>query len=278
MTRQFAAVSEHDILKYLRIPDDELPPLTVILGPCRSGTTALLRAAAATGHRAYFQPLKRIIRQLSVGGSATQFELPPSGDRIVIKETFGPFLLVEARFDPVMLLTARGYPKELITVLVMVREPGQMYLSWQRLYRSSREFGGVDVRVYSAAVRHTLACYQAACDAGITATAFVPDGMAEAGEHVVLAAIFQRCGLRFGPEAVDWQASGQQLDSVIERDSEPEPFRVPGALDTIRRSAGYRLLPPPSAEMSDTMPTEVIALRGTYDMFRAQCAADLFDS
>ncbi|MFE1408311.1 hypothetical protein ACFW5D_32785 [Streptomyces sp. NPDC058770] len=73
---------------------DRLPPLTVVAGPCRSGTTDLLRAAAVTGHPAYFQPLKSLIRN-AMAGEEARFELRTVGLHeasgvLESLETYGP--------------------------------------------------------------------------------------------------------------------------------------------------------------------------------------------
>ncbi|MFD2837084.1 hypothetical protein ACFS3C_12375 [Azotobacter vinelandii] len=76
--------------------------LVLIAGPCRSGTTFCF----STPYRivtslVFFQPLKHQIRcELSGTSSEMKFE-HYVGNRIVIKEAFGPYSLEEAGYDPV---------------------------------------------------------------------------------------------------------------------------------------------------------------------------------
>ncbi|MER6501713.1 hypothetical protein ABT218_20520 [Streptomyces sp. NPDC001455] len=76
----------------------------------------MLRAAAVTGHPAYFQPLKSLIRN-AMAGEEARFELRPSSIPAVLKETFGPFFMGGAEFDPVAIFRSRGYPESKLSLL-----------------------------------------------------------------------------------------------------------------------------------------------------------------
>jgi hypothetical protein len=275
MTQTFAPVTDRDIVPRIRLSRPEkCPPLTLIVGPCRSGTTAVLRAAAATGHRAYFQPVKRILRQASVG-RPEDFVVDPGTERIVVKETFGPFLPAEARFDPVALLAAAGYPVERVNLVVLLRHPVDTYLSWQRLYRAGPLSTDVDTSVFVTAFRHTVRVYE---DARVPVTAFVPDGITMLDEATALANLFHRTGLAYGPAAVAWHThAARPLDELIERQPEPDEFRAPGALDGVRGADRYRFIARGTGAAGTGVPDEVLALQGEYDRFRQRCAVDLND-
>lgn len=274
-TATFRAVSESDVLDRIRLPPpDDCPPLTLLLGPCRSGTTALLRAAAAAGNIAYFQPIKRMIRCALVGDHGV-LTVRPGVAPIVIKETFGPFLKTEALFDPLRILVRRGYPQDRISVVVVLRDALAMYRSWSTLHLLNPRFGTVDTDVYVAAWWNAVDCYWRARTAGVASTAFVPDGFDGTTDRKgILAALFDRCGLVFGPEAVDWSAADRSLDESIEREPEPDLFLARGALATVRSSTRYQLLRRDSADVAG-IPEEVLRLRDAYEEFRASCLTDL---
>jgi hypothetical protein len=257
----------------IRLPAaDECPGATLIVGPCRSGTTALLRAAAATGHRAYFQPVKRLIRKELVGEQAT-FEIEPSPHRVVIKETLGPFVHEEATFDPVRLLAAAGYPIVRADIVVVMRQPVSLYRSWERLYGVNSHLGPLNLDVFVTAFEHSISLYHAARASGLTATAFTPDAFAGADPARVVAALFARHNLRYDRRAVEWGADAPPLDRLMVKEPEPEIFRCPGALNGVRHSIGYRLVD--TGPDVTAHPARVAELVPRYETFRQHSAIDL---
>ncbi|MFF2328376.1 MULTISPECIES: hypothetical protein [unclassified Streptomyces] len=254
---------------------DRLPPLTVVAGPCRSGTTALLRAAAATGHPAYFQPLKRLIRK-AMAGEEARFALPPGPGPAVLKETFGPFVIGEAAFDPVSILRSRGYPESKLSLIVTLRHPVDLYHSWKRLHEANSRFDGLDTGIFVAAFRQGLRVHRQACDSGLVVTAFATDGLADRTPASVLAALFARHGLEYAERAVDWRhGRTETLDASIVRGTDPEVFRATGSLDGVRRSTAYRLSGPTAVPDTTDVPDPVAELVPAYETFTARSRVDL---
>lgn len=270
-----------------RVPDAEtadrielagpgrLPPLTVVAGPCRSGTTALLRAAAATGHPAYFQPLKRLIRN-AMTGEESRFRLRSGASPAVLKETFGPFVAGETEFDPVAILRSRGYPDSKLSLIVTLRHPVDLYHSWERLYEANAHVDGVDSHLFVTAFRQGLKVHHQACDSGLLVTAFATDALADRTPASVLAALFARHGLRYTDGAAEWSdGRAEALDTSIIREAEPEVFRAAGSLDGVRRSHAYVLGAPKAAPGGAEVPQCVAELVPAYETFMARSRVDL---
>lgn len=268
-----ARLHDDAIAAQIRVPDPEqCPPLTLIVGPCRSGTTALLRAAAAAGHRSYFQPLKQLIRK-RLAGETTEFTVAPGREPVILKETFGPFVAEEAAFDPVELLCSRGYPPERLNVIATFRHPVDMYLSTERLVSANDSFTGLETGVFVAAFAQTVAVYERARARGIVTTAFVVDGYPDLEPRDVLRTLFARHGLTYTDDAVDWAAN--RLDDLIPKDTAPAMFHAPGGLNGVRTSAGYRLERPRHTGSPADTPAGVAGLFAEYERMLTRSALDL---
>jgi hypothetical protein len=272
----FDRVSEAEIRDCVRLPRrTDLPALTVVAGPCRSGTTALQRAAAATGHPSYFQPLKRLIRSAMVGQDA-QFTLWPAAGPVVLKETFGPFVIGEVEFDPLGILRRCGYPISMLSLIITLRHPVDLFHSWQRLYGANGRFGAPSPDLFVAAFRHTLDVHQWARDSGHRVTAFAVDSLSNKEPESVLSTLFARHGLDYTSAAVDWTgASGGRLDELIIREPEPAVFRASGSLDGVRHATNYSLHGRQCGTLIRKVPDRVVELAVMYECFVAQCLNDL---
>ncbi|MET9381010.1 hypothetical protein ABZY09_07930 [Streptomyces sp. NPDC002928] len=269
------SVADEEIGAHVHLPRGrEFAELTLVIGPCRSGSTAVLRAAAATGHTAHFQPFKRLIRRTLLGEEA-RFALPSGPGRGVLKETFGPFLLAESAFDPVTILSGLGYPSHLLNLIVTLRHPVDMYLSWERLHRANDRFGGTDTEVFVAAFRHTLDLHRRARDSGLRVTAFAADALSDSKPEDVLPVLFARHGLAYSSAAVRWPTAPGVLDASMVREPEPELFRAPGALDGVRRAAAFAFRAPRAGGAANGVPHQVTELIDEYQRFAAQTIEDL---
>src|SRR3989344_735260 len=86
------------------------PRLIVIVGPCRTGTTALANVFSKAGLTVYMQPVKSAGR-----AKESKQEIIPWRMKeeyiAVVKETLGAKIEAEF-FDPVEILLNLGYPKE----------------------------------------------------------------------------------------------------------------------------------------------------------------------
>jgi hypothetical protein len=64
--------------------------IILTIAPCRSGTTAMLRAFGALGIESYLQPLKNLLRWQAVGEERVWCP-GGTGRTLFIKETLGSF-------------------------------------------------------------------------------------------------------------------------------------------------------------------------------------------
>ncbi|GLK61749.1 MULTISPECIES: hypothetical protein [Azotobacter] len=126
--------------------------LVLIAGPCRSGTTFVFNALSHSDFIGVFQPLKHQIRcELSGTSSEMKFE-HYVGNRIVIKEAFGPYSLEEAGYDPVQKAVDIFQAEKILLVLVL-RSPTECLASWEKAFYSDRP---VNDRVFNQAYLNTL--------------------------------------------------------------------------------------------------------------------------
>ncbi len=129
------------ILKNIVVPKkEEIPNIVLIVAPCRSGTSTLLKAFSASADMAYYQPLKSLMR-----AGRPQLVIPKKAKTIVIKETLGPWRMEESVMDPLALLLKAGVPKGKIILIPLLREPVEAYDSWLKYA------AGTDTKLFIAA-------------------------------------------------------------------------------------------------------------------------------
>lgn len=121
-------VELEECAKYIGMP---WPARRIILGvgPCRSGTTPMLRLFDAAGITSCFQPMKNILRHLMLGRTPAGWQIPAG--TLFVKETLGPYYEQEASFNPLKVLQLAGYPLDNVELLVLVRDPIATWCSWK---------------------------------------------------------------------------------------------------------------------------------------------------
>src|SRR5579885_1277578 len=134
--QKVASVSLDDVVRRVFVPQT-VPDIFLLVGPCRSGTTAQAKVFRALGILSHHQPLKSVLRCLLHGQEET-YTLPTES-QLLIRETLGPYTLTEACFDPVTVLLKAGVPREKLRVIVMVREPLSTLTSWQEFFSFNRD-------------------------------------------------------------------------------------------------------------------------------------------
>jgi len=284
--------SIHDRLsRSLRVPAPEAcPRLLLIMSPCRCGSTALARAFASAGSRVYYQPLKTILRYGLVG-ETVRWAVPASGahDHLVVKETFGPYLREECELDPVGALLDAGVPPERVTVVALLRDPLAVYASWRQWWPDATldllvaAFDNAGRRAAEASAR------------GVAVRRCVLEGAA-ADPEAFLRAVFAACGRPFGPEAVDWSATGGETrlewtataDGMIPNASrsriimprQPERFGAGGVQlvihDALARAPSFQVTPRPTAAIPPSVVSRLHAegVFAWYETFRRESAAE----
>ena len=201
------------------------PPRRVILmiSPCRSGSTVLLRPFGYSGIPSFFQPIKNALRWRLEGREKPW--LPPREDVVFLKETFGPFLAEETAFDPLAELCASGVDPTRLHLVLLQRDPGAVWSSWCE-YWEGRTSKALFERAFAAcgAVCRTaerLGIPVETCD--FDACLADPKGR--------LGQLFQALDLRFDPSVVagwDQRPGFGAQGSGIHMPEEPPAFVTRG--------------------------------------------------
>ncbi|MCB0346376.1 MAG: hypothetical protein KDD66_14750 [Bdellovibrionales bacterium] len=170
---------------------EDCPKITLLVGPNRSGTSALCKAFSYV-MPAYYQPLKSMVRY---GGPALVI---PGGEKaIFIKETLGIWREEETTFDPISALIEAGVPREKISFVPLLRDPLDTYDSWLEV--------GADASIgmFLRAFDHIFTLCDKAAALGVNTVPFDYE-LLRTGEELVMRNIFDRIGLDYMPSVVNW--------------------------------------------------------------------------
>ncbi|MEN8130107.1 MAG: sulfotransferase family protein [Pseudomonadota bacterium] len=121
-----------DMVNCIQVDPYDVSRIVLIVSPCRSGSTVMLRVFGASDIVSHFQVLKNTLRW-RMQGEIRPWQIPHGHDKvIVLKETLGPFTDEECRFNPLQLLLQAGYPADRLKIVILSRDPFQTWASWQR--------------------------------------------------------------------------------------------------------------------------------------------------
>lgn len=229
--QKVAHVSQEDLVRRVSLPR-ALPTIFLLVGPCRSGTTAQAKVFRAAGILAHHQPLKSVLRCLLQGQDET-YTLPEV-PRLLLRETLGPYTLAESSFDPLAILLEAGVPREKVQVILMVREPLSTLTSWME-YFSSRRAGQILVRNCIEAYRNIQRIQQEALSDGLVALHYVYEALRDADPASVSQALFSRLGIPLVYRELDWHtlAPFASTDEHATLPGEPAVYTLPG-IQTVR--------------------------------------------
>lgn len=181
------------ILKNIILPKAaEIPNIVLIVAPCRSGTSTLLKAFSASADMSYYQPLKSLMRT-----GRPELVIPKKAKTIVIKETLGPWRMEESIMDPLALLLKAGVPKEKIVLIPLLREPVEAYDSWLKYA------AGTDTRLFIAAFDTTLKIHEEASKLGIRSIPLAYDLYKK--PRTLMKSLLGKVGLKFKETNVRWK-------------------------------------------------------------------------
>ncbi len=136
--KEIDGIQSYDPKEHITPPENgEWPEINLIVGPCRTGTTALQRALLPGGDPSFYQVLKHLRRNDDVGINAN-WQVPSANEsrKIILKETLGPYTPSEI-FNPIQDLLEAGCPRDKIKVLVVLRDPKITYKSWGKTFEMS---------------------------------------------------------------------------------------------------------------------------------------------
>ena len=214
----------------------------LLVCPCRSGSTILLRAFGHAGLPAYFQPIKNARRWQYEGHDRPWYPPDVAHDQaIFLKETFGPFHREETSYDPLAELLGSNLPAERIALVVLLRDPAAVWASW-RHYWEGRTSPDVFAQAWAAPQR----CVETASAAGVPSYAMLYEDLCQ-HPQAELSALFARMGRVFPLDALeDWDRKpgfGAAGSGVFMPD-EPEAFLTPQAHEPMIRATGIRPMKP----------------------------------
>ena len=206
------------------------------LSPCRSGSTALLRAFTAVGFPAYLQPIKAGIRCM-LSNAEVAISINHTGE-IFIKETLGPYYDAEASFDPVEILSQSGLAEDRIAPFILIRDPYSTWHSTKKL--ATDHVASFDVFVM--AYRQLEKIYNRLQASGRNVP--IIDLGAEHPERS-LRQLFERLSIPYSERAVDgWQVLSSIHDpkSGIILGNDPPGYIADSVYERVTRSTGLRKL------------------------------------
>lgn len=213
---------------------------TLMISPCRSGSTAMLRVFGHGGAAAYFQPIKNAYRWAQMG-EYRPWTPPTDGKPLFVKETFGPYQRFETGFDPLQDLTSAGLELARLRLVVLLRDPGMVWASWRSVWPKSARLD-----LLAQAYRACLTCVASARQLGVPVAQLGYEASAN-DPTAALGPLFAAMGL--GPvEAAlqDWpkRAGFGAAGSGVVLPQEPADYITQGAHDPVIQAVGFGALPP----------------------------------
>ena len=224
------------VAERLHLPKPGGCPQLIVLGTtCRSGGTALLNCFARAGYRGFFQPMKSILRRLSLGMDA-EWSLAQGTEPVVIKESFGPYFREECLLNPVELLLDSGAPPDRIHYVCMLRDPRQVAASWRQWFWNVPGLPRPTRDALVWAYYQSTLIRRGCVEQQISTTTFLCEDVLSLGASAALTGLFDRLGLKCSEEVLDWTGMPQfcHPDSLVSGIREPEVFRIAGILDRVR--------------------------------------------
>ncbi len=210
----------------------DLPILFCSWGKCRVGSTALTNLFGLAGVKAFYQPVKTMMRHRLVGSEPHAWQPPQVGveAHIYSKEMAGPYLAVETIFNPLEMLVASGYPAERLRLVLVDRDPFASLSSWVSKWpdRVPRD-RLVEHFVLSSLQARRMKSYATAN--GIAITHYVYEASRKPMEAIrALFARLEIAELFHNGVVQDWNERGalDSHDSGIVFPQEPDVYVVPG--------------------------------------------------
>ncbi len=217
------------------------PRIILVISPCRSGSTVLLRVFSGIGVESHFQQLKNLLRW-SLLGQDKNWTVPSSaGQDLLLKETIGPFTEAECLFNPLQVMLDVGFPKEKLHVVILGRGPPTTWASWYGYWPDRAPM----VNMIQAFVT-TRQIQEQARELGIATTCLVFEAFRDNPPEKVFRSLFQRLGLVYSPLAIQgWDASpgfGAPGSNIV-LPIEPESFITPGIHDRVKNATQFAYAP-----------------------------------
>jgi hypothetical protein len=224
---------EQVVLEHVYVPKDP-PELVLVVGSCRTGTTALSNALSHLGLVAYMQPIKSMRRAVEDNQPVMDFVIENNGRPIISKETLGAKTEAEF-FDPVGELVRAGYLANKIHLVGILREPRATLASWVKMWDIAPMDGFV--RSYRL-MEQVMKAGEGRC---ASVTYYVQEAIAGNDPSMVLEKLVRSIGIAkrqmVSTGLGDWTKRPRfdQNDNIIFFDKPPDRF-VKG----VNESLGYK--------------------------------------
>lgn len=227
--------SENLIIEVDGTPDKTV----VIVSPCRSGSTALLKALSMDDSvDGVFQPMKTSLRRYMVGDDAP-VEIRAEKPFMVIKETLGPYVPAEVYFRPLSVLRDRldvNQAAGSVAVIAMLRDPEDCFNSWNRWF-SLGGFPDFRPKLLEDAYQETLDVLYCAQHEGIQCVSLEYNDL---NDPVTLSKALSSVGLPFSEQMIDWRQAPAYKEGQygFQKPKEPDLFRISGLLESVKNGTG----------------------------------------
>jgi hypothetical protein len=280
--QKVAHVSLEDLVQRVALPS-VVPEIFLLVGPCRSGTTAQAKVFRAAGIPAHHQPLKSVLRCL-LQGQEESYSIPQV-KQLLLRETLGPYTLAEAAFNPLELLLQAGVPRAKLRVIMMVREPLSTLTSWKDTFSLKRD-GEILLHNCIEAYRTMQRIQQQALSAGLVVLHYTYEALRDADAAPLSETLFARLGLQLVYRELDWTrlAPFASTDEHASLPGEPLCYMLPGIQGLRQREAeasglAYTAKSASAIDQAVTL-QDVVSISkakvpAIYERFRIQTAHDL---
>lgn len=274
-------MSENNLLsqvaQYVHFDAESCPSIILSISPCRSGSTILLRVFGANGVQAHFQQLKNILRW-SLEGTAFEWNIPQTQTaKLFLKETLGPFTLIESQFNPLATLLAAGFPKHKLKVLILGRNPTSVWASWVHYWKHKTH-----VEFFIETYKTVESINRLAMQEGIDCVRLNYDCFADAQPDAIFAKLFEKLGLdQFSLSLSGWDKHpifGTEQSNIV-LPKEPIAFVTPGIHDAVEQASCFSYHPKPvdisQLDVEDLAKINTSEVFEIYQHWQQQCNADL---
>lgn len=252
---------------------DKLPLLTIIVGPCRVGTTALANLFSKAGIITYLQPLKSARRAIEAGNESVKLYFN-NDESAVLKETIGAHSEAEY-FNPVKDLIDLGYPKDRIQLIAIVRNPTKTLASWKEMWDD------VEFSKFVEAYELTAAIKKYSKNLGIKTISFVHEATRENAPKIVVQKLFDALGYSnvISSQVINWN-SGPLFGEENPNTSMMKFFDVPPErfVKEVKYWGKYQFREEPELTLSNADALNVTRnnkLNDIYDEFLKDSTLDL---
>ena len=238
------------------------PRIVLVVAPCKSGNTAIVRSIAKSGYTVAHQKIKSALRLVllehlgeSLSSSEQEYfdadttpeavlalpEVTPhtvdARPTLIMKETFCAGHKLEAYYDPLTVLLEAGWTPDMLTVVSVAREPLASFASWVTQYGHNNSHGhpGRDRKALASSFHAAMAAVSNTRDvarsAGVPVVSVDYEAFDRGTPAAVMGAVFAACHLHTHSGSVapatSWSTSLDPLTSF--RSS----LRLPGGVRSI---------------------------------------------